>query len=149
MSIHSQVDEHILAAAGRIARDLTVELSHAETAVRELTARNATLERQLIDLRLVCDSQKAALDGKWISVDERLPEVKEFVSEMVLFAVEGKTYAGYLHSNGWFYEEPSTKHGTIMAKGRPDCVAGGFSGYMKDYPSATHWQPLPHAPKEA
>ena len=102
-------------------------------------ARVAELERQLSDLR-------AALEGKWISVGERLPKVKEFVSEMVLFAVEGKTYAGYLHSNGWFYEEPSTKHGTIMAKGRPDCVDGGFSGCMKDYPSATHWQPLPDPP---
>ena len=38
-----------------------------------------------------------------ISVNDELPNVGDLVSVPVLFVVDGKTYEGTYHENGWFY----------------------------------------------
>ena len=84
--------------------------------------------------------------SEWIKCSERLPHIDKYRSAIVLFVAEGKTYAGTLHANGWFYEclASSADYGRAMFKGRPDCVMASIGGEcLSAYPLATLWQPLP------
>jgi hypothetical protein len=68
---------------------------------------------------------ESAAQDDWISVDERLPEISEYV---MVHNIEGATLVGRLMSNGWV---------AMFADGEK--LMGNLT--------ATHWRPLPSPPK--
>lgn len=74
-----------------------------------------------------------AAQPKWISVEERLPEV----SDLVLVIANGKPRANVELHNA-----------VLIASywGDEGWIADGFDGWDKI--NVTHWMPLPEAPKE-
>lgn len=88
-------------------------------------AKIAELERQMSELR-------AALEGKWISVKERLPEGDVIGTYLVLDAVYANCQAIYLGDGKWEIDHPAHAPG---------------KGHKLSH--VTHYQPLPTAPKEA
>ena len=70
----------------------------------------------------------AAEARRWISVEDRLPELGNYFSDMVLVFVDWREQGG----------------GHLVRTGRfgPE----GWEGCPAD--AVTHWQPLPHPPQE-
>ena len=99
-----------------MASDVIIDRSHPDY----LRERIAELESQLIDLR-------AALEGKWISVDESLPEIGE-KNRILAFVVDYENdFTFQIVTNRW---------------------ESGYSNVLRGQ-KVTHYQPLPPAPKEA
>ena len=82
------------------------------------------------------DGYRAGVEAatpKWISVDERLPEV----SDVVLVIANGKP------------REHITLHNALLIAsywGEEGWIADGFESW--DKLAVTHWMPLPEPPKE-
>lgn len=89
------------------------------------------------DLKMAFDDgYQAGLESaqpKWISVDERLPEV----SDLVLVIANGKPK-----------ENVELINACLIASfwGDEGWIADGFDGW--DKLKVTHWMPLPESPKE-
>lgn len=80
----------------------------------------------------------------WISVEERLPEIRK----RCLVEVSGQIYAAYLAENGWFYElwRGAGDYDQGMWRG-PKPAGHSLTGKFKDYPPVTRWRELPPPPK--
>ncbi|WP_369588676.1 DUF551 domain-containing protein [Kingella oralis] len=123
-----QAFEKWLIASGLIATNH--EFSIACKWFKEAKRYNSDLVSGLFNVWLARSLQPA-----WISVEERLPELRQFV---LIYDEnhQDELKFGVAMFNGWEKENPTAWRNWVV-----------YGAYTPDY--VTHWQPLPEPPKAA